>query len=127
MTNDEIVAFTWSSYAFLCIKRRTWALSDFTIAAGWPVLVRHINILRFQFRKTQGKGLRKDRPIFLSTGWDHSSKVRSISLVLFSLSSLLNQDGSVLFNVRWIVLIKEQQHSEYVCSPKREHTAKLCQ
>ena len=44
---------------------------------------------------------------------------------MFSLSSLLNHRRSVFFNVRWIieiVLIKEQQHSEYVCFRREYQT-----
>ena len=71
--------------------------------------------------------MRKDRPRFLSTALDLLSFLESQEYLvsLFSLSSLLNHHRSVFFNVRWIVeivLIKEQQHSEYVCFRREYQT-----
>ena len=55
----------------------------------------------------------------------HSSKVRNVSLVSFSLSSSLNNSRQVLFNVGSIVeivFINERHHSECVDNFKRLFT-----
>ena len=156
---SEFAAVDLESCAFLCIKRRAWALRDFTMAgtaagvralfrpAGvLPVLVSHIHVIHpccfnnqppvhfsafsFESDSKNGGSQRTVLDFFLLPGiCYHSSKVRNILLVSFSVSSSLKYRRPVLFNNRSIVeidLIKERHHSEYVCSRKGGHAAKLC-
>ena len=99
----------------LCRKRHPGSLSS-----------RSSNF-RFHFRKTSGKEVGEGSPSisFYSLGFVIIPRKSGISVNLFSLSSLLNHHRSVFFNVRWIVeivLIKEQQHSEYVCFRREYQT-----